>query len=128
MVVDHSVQVDYSGALNSLMLNMSEEFLRNRERFEFLKWSEQAFNGVKVIEPGVGICHQVNLEHLATGVSVAQGVVFPDSVVCPDSHTTMINGLGILGWGVGGIEAEAGMLGQPVFLLTPNVVGVELVS
>jgi aconitate hydratase len=128
MVVDHSVQVDYSGALNSLMLNMSEEFLRNRERFEFLKWSEQAFNGVKVIEPGVGICHQVNLEHLATGVSVAQGVVFPDSVVCPDSHTTMINGLGILGWGVGGIEAEAGMLGQPVFLLTPNVVGVELVG
>lgn len=128
MVVDHSIQVDYAGTRASLMRNMSEEFARNKERFEFLKWGEKAFRGVKVIEPGIGICHQVNLEHLATGVSTSQGIIFPDSVVCPDSHTTMINGLGVLGWGVGGIEAEAGMLGQPVFLLTPNVVGVELIG
>lgn len=128
MVVDHSVQVDHFGVRESLALNMSEEFARNRERFEFLKWSEKAFRGVKLIEPGIGICHQINVEHLATGVSTSGGVVFPDSVACPDSHTTMINGLGILGWGIGGIEAEAGMLGQPVFLLTPNVVGVELIG
>lgn len=128
LVVDHSIQVDHYGSSEALSLNMNEELARNRERFEFLKWGEQNFTGFRVIEPGVGICHQVNLESLATGVLVTDGIVHSDSVVCPDSHTTMINGLGILGWGVGGIEAEAGMLGQPVFLLTPNVTGVELIG
>ncbi|WP_084651306.1 aconitate hydratase AcnA [Ottowia thiooxydans] len=126
LVVDHSVQVDHQGNKQALALNMSTEFERNAERFMFLKWGERAFRGVNVVAPGIGICHQVNLERLATGVSCTNGIYHPDSVVCPDSHTTMINGLGILGWGVGGIEAEAGMLGQPIFLLTPNVVGVEL--
>lgn len=126
LVVDHSVQVDHQGSTAALALNMATEFERNAERFEFLKWGERAFRGVNVVAPGIGICHQVNLERLATGVACTNGIFHPDSVVCPDSHTTMINGLGILGWGVGGIEAEAGMLGQPIFLLTPNVVGVDL--
>jgi aconitate hydratase len=128
LVVDHSVQVDSVRSPLSLQRNMQLEFQRNEERYRFLKWGAQAFAGVNVIPPGVGICHQVNLERLATGVREADGVYFPDTVVCPDSHTTMVNGIGVLGWGVGGIEAEAGMLGQPIYFLTPDVTGVELVG
>ena len=128
LVVDHSVQVDSVRSPLSLQNNMRLEFQRNEERYRFLKWGAQAFAGVNVIPPGVGICHQVNLERLSTGVCEAAGVYFPDTVVCPDSHTTMVNGIGVLGWGVGGIEAEAGMLGQPIYFLTPDVTGVELVG
>lgn len=128
LVVDHSVQVDSVRSPLSLQRNMRLEFQRNEERYRFLKWGAQAFAGVNVIPPGVGICHQVNLERLSTGVCEASGVYFPDTVVCPDSHTTMVNGIGVLGWGVGGIEAEAGMLGQPIYFLTPNVTGVEMVG
>ena len=106
--------------------NMEMEFKRNEQRYRFLKWGTQAFNGFSVVPPGIGIVHQVNLEYLAKGVFERDGVYFPDSLVGTDSHTTMINGLGIVGWGVGGIEAEAGMLGQPVYFLTPDVVGVHL--
>ena len=128
LVVDHSVQVDSVRSPLSLLHNMRLEFQRNGERYRFLKWGAQAFAGVNVIPPGVGICHQVNLERLSTGVCEASGVYFPDTVVCPDSHTTMVNGIGVLGWGVGGIEAEAGMLGQPIYFLTPDVTGGELVG
>jgi aconitate hydratase len=126
LVVDHSVQVDFSGVNNALQLNMEMEFKRNRARYEFLKWGTQAFNGFGVVPPGVGIVHQVNLEYLAKGVLSSAGVFYPDTLVGTDSHTTMINGLGIVGWGVGGIEAEAAMLGQPVYFLMPDVVGVHL--
>ncbi len=147
LVVDHSVQVDYFGSADALQRNLEMEFKRNRERYQFLKWGMQAFDTFKVVPPGIGIVHQVNLEYLAkgvlqsrTGVSPAQGtgkgataepggtpvLLYPDTLVGTDSHTTMINGLGIVGWGVGGIEAEAGMLGQPVYFLTPDVVGVHL--
>jgi len=127
LVVDHSVQVDYSGASDSFSRNLDLEFQRNRERYEFLKWGMQAFDTFKVVPPGIGIVHQVNLEYLAKGVlKDSAGVHYPDTLVGTDSHTTMINGLGIVGWGVGGIEAEAGMLGQPVYFLTPDVVGVHL--
>ncbi|MBC8127569.1 MAG: aconitate hydratase, partial [Gloeobacteraceae cyanobacterium ES-bin-144] len=126
LVVDHSVQVDYAGTGNSLEKNLDLEFHRNRERYEFLKWGEQAFDTFKVVPPGIGIVHQVNLEFLAKGVLENGGVFYPDTLVGTDSHTTMINGLGVVGWGVGGIEAEAGMLGQPVYFLTPEVVGVHL--
>ncbi|HKA56700.1 MAG TPA: aconitate hydratase AcnA, partial [Candidatus Binatia bacterium] len=126
LVVDHSVQVDYAGTDDALRLNMELEFKRNRARYQFLKWGMQAFESFKVVPPGVGIVHQVNLEYLARGVLEKEGVYYPDTLVGTDSHTTMINGLGILGWGVGGIEAEAGMLGQPVYFLTPDVVGVHL--
>lgn len=126
LVVDHSVQVDYFATGDALQRNMEMEFRRNRERYEFLKWGTQAFNGFRVVPPGIGIVHQVNLEYLATGVLENEGVFYPDTLVGTDSHTTMINGLGIVGWGVGGIEAEAGMLGQPVYFLTPDVVGVHL--
>ncbi|MBK5230085.1 MAG: aconitate hydratase [Thermoleophilia bacterium] len=126
LVVDHSVQVDYSGSDDALERNMAMEFKRNRERYEFLKWGMQAFDGFRVVPSGIGIVHQVNLEYLAQGVLEREGVFFPDTLVGTDSHTTMINGIGIVGWGVGGIEAEAGMLGQPVYILTPDVVGVEL--
>ena len=126
LVVDHSVQVDYSGSSDSLRLNMEMEFKRNQTRYQFLKWGMQAFETFKVVPPGIGIVHQVNLEFLAKGVLENQGVYYPDTLVGTDSHTTMINGLGIVGWGVGGIEAEAGMLGQPVYFLTPDVVGVHL--
>ncbi|MFY9487875.1 MAG: aconitate hydratase [Solirubrobacterales bacterium] len=126
LVVDHSVQVDYSSTGDSLQRNMAMEFKRNRERYEFLKWGMQAFDGFRVVPSGIGIVHQVNLEYLAKAVIERDGVYFPDSLVGTDSHTTMINGIGIVGWGVGGIEAEAGMLGQPVYFLTPDVVGVEL--
>jgi aconitate hydratase len=126
LVVDHSVQVDYYGWADAMKLNLDMEFKRNRERYEFLKWGQQAFETFGVVPPGIGIVHQVNLEYLARGVLHSAGVYYPDSLVGTDSHTTMINGLGVVGWGVGGIEAEAGMLGQPVYFLTPEVVGVHL--
>ncbi|MDT7605140.1 MAG: aconitate hydratase, partial [Acidobacteriota bacterium] len=126
LVIDHSVQVDSWSSPDALMKNMEMEFRRNRSRYQFLKWGMQAFHSFNVVPPGIGICHQVNLEYLAHGVIERDGVYFPDTLVGTDSHTTMINGLGIVGWGVGGIEAEAGMLGQPVYFLTPDVVGVHL--
>ena len=126
LVIDHSVQVDFSNRPDALQLNMDIEFKRNAQRYQFLKWGTQAFNGFQVVPPGIGIVHQVNLEYLARGVLEKDGVWYPDTLVGTDSHTTMINGLGIVGWGVGGIEAEAGMLGQPVYFLTPDVVGVHL--
>jgi aconitate hydratase len=126
LVVDHSVQVDVAGTSDALQKNMEIEFARNRQRYEFLKWGMQAFDTFKVVPPGIGIVHQVNLEYLAKGVLEKDGVYYPDTLVGTDSHTTMINGLGVVGWGVGGIEAEAGMLGQPVYFLTPDVVGFNL--
>ena len=126
LVVDHSVQIDHYGSKNALDLNMKLEFKRNEERYQFMKWGMQAFDTFKVVPPGIGIVHQVNLEYLARGVHRRDGVHYPDTLVGTDSHTTMINGIGVVGWGVGGIEAEAGMLGQPVYFLTPDVVGVHL--
>jgi aconitate hydratase len=134
LVVDHSVQVDFFGSAKALQLNLEMEFKRNRERYQFLKWGQQAFKTFQLIPPGIGIVHQVNLEYLAKGVLSAKSeinnqkseIFYPDTLVGTDSHTTMINGLGVVGWGVGGIEAEAGMLGQPVYFLTPEVVGVHL--
>jgi len=130
LVVDHSVQVDRSGTASSFVQNLRIEFERNRERYEFLKWGQQAFETFSVVPPAIGIVHQVNLEYLAKVVFQADGangpVFYPDTLVGTDSHTTMINGLGVVGWGVGGIEAEAGMLGQPVYFLTPEVIGVNL--
>ena len=126
LVVDHSVQVDVNGTPEAFQSNLEIEFQRNRERYQFLKWGQQAFDTVKVVPPGIGIVHQVNLEYLAKGVLEAGGIYYPDTLVGTDSHIPMINGLGIVGWGVGGIEAEAGMLGQPVYFLTPDVVGVHL--
>ena len=126
LVVDHSVQVDFAGSADALQKNLDLEFSRNRERYQFLKWGMQAFDTFKVVPPGIGIVHQVNLEYLAKGVLNQGDVYYPDTLVGTDSHTTMINGIGIVGWGVGGIEAEAGMLGQPVYFLTPDVVGVHL--
>jgi aconitate hydratase len=141
LVVDHSVQVDFAGTADAMARNLDLEFTRNRERYQFLKWGMQAFDTFKVVPPGIGIVHQVNLEYLAKGVlnsgdasspsaksttGASQPLYYPDTLVGTDSHTTMINGLGIVGWGVGGIEAEAGMLGQPVYFLTPDVVGVHL--
>ncbi len=127
LVVDHSVQVDFAGSAEAMQKNLEIEFQRNRERYQFLKWGMQAFDTFKVVPPGIGIVHQVNLEYLAKGVlSSDSQVYYPDTLVGTDSHTTMINGLGVVGWGVGGIEAEAGMLGQPVYFLTPDVVGVHL--
>ena len=126
LVVDHSVQVDFANRPDALQLNMAIEFKRNAQRYQFLKWGTQAYNGFRVVPPGIGIVHQVNLEYLARGVMERQGVYYPDTLVGTDSHTTMINGVGIVAWGVGGIEAEAGMLGQPVYFLTPDVIGVHL--
>jgi aconitate hydratase len=127
LVVDHSVQIDHYGQKNALDLNMKLEFKRNEERYRFMKWGMQAFDTFKVVPPGIGIVHQVNLEYLGRGVHrTADGVFYPDTLVGTDSHTTMVNGIGVVAWGVGGIEAEAGMLGQPVYFLTPDVVGVHL--
>jgi aconitate hydratase len=127
LVVDHSVMIDHYGSKSALDLNMKLEFQRNQERYQFMKWGMQAFDTFGVVPPGFGIVHQVNLEYLARGVHKAKdGVFYPDSLVGTDSHTTMINGIGVVAWGVGGIEAEAGMLGQPVYFLTPDVVGFEL--
>ncbi|MDQ2975471.1 MAG: aconitate hydratase [Acidobacteriota bacterium] len=126
LVIDHSVQVDFSSTKDAFEKNMEMEFKRNNSRYQFLKWGTQAFDGFGVIPPGIGICHQVNLEFLAKSVWERNEIYYPDTLVGTDSHTTMINGLGIVGWGVGGIEAEAAMLGQPVYFLTPDVVGVNM--
>ena len=126
LVIDHSVQVDFSSTSDAFRKNMEMEFKRNNSRYQFLKWGMQAFDGFRVVPPGIGIVHQVNLEYLARGVWEKDGIYYPDTLVGTDSHTTMINGLGIVAWGVGGIEAEAGMLGQPVYFLTPDVVGVHM--
>ncbi|HEY4541731.1 MAG TPA: aconitate hydratase AcnA [Noviherbaspirillum sp.] len=126
LVVDHSVQIDHFREKKALDLNMKLEFQRNNERYQFMKWGMQAFDTFGVVPPGFGIVHQVNLEYLARGVHRKAGIYYPDTLVGTDSHTTMINGIGVVGWGVGGIEAEAGMLGQPVYFLTPDVVGVNL--
>ena len=130
LIVDHSVQVDSFGSARSLSVNLDREYERNHERYRFLRWAKEAYSNVRIAPPGNGICHQVNLEYLATVVErrdiVGQSVAFPDTLIGTDSHTTMVNGLGVLGWGVGGIEAEAVMLGEPYFLPRPFVVGVEL--
>ena len=126
LVIDHSVQVDAFGSAQALTINSQHEFERNTERYQFLKWGQKAFNNFRVVPPATGIVHQVNLEYLAKIVWEKEGVLFPDSLVGTDSHTTMINGAGVLGWGVGGIEAEAVMLGQPIYMLIPEVVGLKL--
>ena len=126
LVIDHSIQVDAYGSENAFQYNTEREFERNKERYEFLKWGQQAFEKFNIIPPSIGIVHQVNLEYLAKVVMTEDSLAYPDTVVGTDSHTTMINGLGIVGWGVGGIEAEAAMLGQPVYILTPEVLGVHL--
>jgi aconitate hydratase len=126
LVIDHSVQVDFFGTLQSLAQNVEKEFERNLERYQFLRWGQKAFDNFRVVPPATGIVHQVNLEYLAKVVLTRDGVAFPDSLVGTDSHTTMINGLGVVGWGVGGIEAEAVMLGQPIYMLLPEVVGLRL--
>ena len=130
LVIDHSVQVDHFGSDQALPQNVEIEFKRNQERYEFLRWGQQAFDNFRVVPPNVGIVHQVNLEYLAKVVAIRETedgpVALPDTLVGTDSHTTMINGLGVLGWGVGGIEAEANMLGQPLYMLMPEVIGFEL--
>src|SRR5687768_4214924 len=126
LVIDHSVQIDEYGTNASFRRNVELEYQRNRERYLFLRWGQQAFANMKVVPPGTGICHQVNLEYLARVVWTQDGVAYPDSLVGTDSHTTMVNGLGVFGWGVGGIEAEAVMLGQPMAMLIPEVIGFEL--
>ena len=126
LVIDHSVQVDHYGLHKALEMNTAREFERNRERYEFLRWGQESFDNFRVVPPATGIVHQVNLEYLAQVVQEQDGAFFPDSLVGTDSHTTMINGLGVLGWGVGGIEAEAVMLGQPIYMLLPHVVGFKL--
>ncbi|MGH2514074.1 MAG: aconitate hydratase, partial [Ktedonobacterales bacterium] len=126
LIIDHSVQVDLFGSTLAFKANVEREYERNGERYALLRWAQQAFKDFSVVPPGTGICHQVNLEYLGKVVQTRNGIAFPDTLVGTDSHTTMINGLGILGWGVGGIEAEAVMLGQPLYLLTPDVVGVHL--
>jgi aconitate hydratase len=128
LIIDHSVQVDLFRSEGAYAANIEWEYRRNAERYTLLRWAQQAFDGLRVVPPGAGICHQVNLEHLGQVVTVRDGVAFPDTVVGTDSHTTMINGLGVLGWGVGGIEAEAAMLGQPIFLAQPDVVGIRIVG
>ena len=130
LVIDHSVQVDFFASRDALQRNAEIEFQRNRERYEFLHWGQQAFDNFRVVPPATGIVHQVNLEYLAQVVATTQDesglVAFPDTLVGTDSHTTMVNSLGVAGWGVGGIEAEAAMLGQPLDMLTPDVVGFRL--
>lgn len=126
LVIDHSVQVDYFGTQYSYMRNVEKEYERNGERYQFLKWAQKAFDNFSVVPPGMGICHQVNLEYLAKGVMVRDGVAFPDTLVGTDSHTPMVNGIGVAGWGVGGIEAEAALLGQPVYFIMPQVIGLKL--
>ena len=126
LVIDHSVQVDAYNSATALTINSEKEFERNNERYQFLKWGQQAFDNFRVVPPAKGIVHQVNLEHLAKAVWESNDTLYPDSLVGTDSHTTMINGLGVVGWGVGGIEAEAVMLGQPIYMLIPEVVGFKL--
>lgn len=126
LVIDHSVQTNYTNRPDAVKLNMELEFARNEERYKFMKWGASAFSKFKIIPPGMGIVHQINLEYISKGVFNNQGILYPDTVVGTDSHTTMVNGIGVLGWGVGGIEAEAAMLGQPIYMLTPDVIGVHL--
>lgn len=126
LVVDHSVQVDFFGTNYSYEKNMDEEYKRNRERYQFLKWAQQSFDNFSVVPPGMGICHQVNLEYLSKGVLERDGMAFPDTLVGTDSHTPMVNGIGVVAWGVGGIEAEAAILGQPIYFIMPEVVGLKL--
>ena len=130
LIIDHSVQIDYFGTPDSLSKNMQKEFQRNKERYSLLKWAQKSFDNFKVVPPGSGICHQVNLEYLGqviiTDRSGQKTLAYPDTLVGTDSHTTMINGLGIIGWGVGGIEAEAVMLGQPYYMSIPEVIGVKM--
>ena len=126
LVIDHSVQVDQYGTPAAFLFNVSREYERNAERYQLLRWAQTAFRGLRVVPPGTGIVHQVNLEYLATVVTTRDGVAFPDTLVGTDSHTTMINGLGVLGYGVGGIEAEAVLLGQPLYQPMPRIVGVRL--
>src|SRR6266851_2459130 len=126
LVIDHSVQVDAFASRGAFARNVELEFERNHERYLFLRWGQESFSGFKVVPPGTGICHQVNLEFLAPVGEDRDGVAFPDTLVGTDSHTTMVNGLGVLGWGAGGIEAEAAMLGQPLSMLVPQVVGFKL--
>jgi len=126
LVIDHSVQVDYFGTEYSYQRNMEEEYKRNTERYEFLKWAQQSFSNFSVVPPGMGICHQVNLEYLSKGVIERNGEVFPDTLVGTDSHTPMVNGIGVIAWGVGGIEAEAAILGQPIYFIMPEVIGLKL--
>lgn len=126
LIIDHSVQVDYFGTDYSYMKNVEMEYERNSERYSLLKWADSSFKNFKVLPPGMGICHQVNLEYLATVVTIKNGVAFPDTLVGTDSHTPMVNGIGVIGWGVGGIEAEAAMLGQPIYIMLPEVIGLRL--
>src|SRR4029079_9239916 len=126
LVIDHSVQVDEFANRLALARNVELEFKRNRERYAFLRWGQSAFDNFKAVPPNTGICHQVNLEYLSRVVESRDGVAFPDTLVGTDSHTTMVNGLGVLGWGVGGIEAEAAMLGEALSMLVPQVVGFKL--
>ena len=128
LVIDHSVQVDYFGTEYALRKNMEEEYKRNQERYSFLKWAQKSFNNFSVVPPGMGICHQVNLEYLSKGVIERNGEVFPDTLVGTDSHTPMVNGIGVIAWGVGGIEAEAAILGQPLYFIMPEVIGLNLVG
>ena len=126
LVIDHSVQVDYFGSKEAYEKNVTREYERNSERYRFLKWAQTAFDNFSVVPPGMGICHQVNLEYLSQCVIERDGVVFPDTLVGTDSHTPMVNGLGIVAYGVGGIEAEAALLGQPHFMALPEVIGLKL--
>src|SRR5262249_9167499 len=126
LVIDHSVQVDQFATLRAVEVNAELEYARNRERYAFLRWGQQAFRNFRVVPPDTGICHQVNLEYLARVVIEDGGVAYPDTLVGTASHTVMINGLGVVGWGVGGIEAEAAMLGQPLSMLVPQVIGFRL--
>lgn len=126
LVIDHSVQVDKAGNDEAFAFNVKREFERNQERYTFLKWAQNSFSNLQVVPPDTGIIHQINLERLAQVVMTKDGLAFPDTLVGTDSHTTMINGLGVLGWGVGGIEAEANMLGEATLMQTPKVVGVNL--
>ena len=126
LVIDHSVQVDYFGTEYSYSRNMEEEYKRNQERYQFLKWAQKSFHNFSVVPPGMGICHQVNLEYLSKGVIERNGEIFPDTLVGTDSHTPMVNGIGVVAWGVGGIEAEAAILGQPIYFIMPEVIGLKL--
>ena len=126
LIIDHSVQVDFYGTNYAYERNVALEYERNNERYSLLKWAKSSFDNFNVLPPGMGICHQVNLEYLAKVVTVRDGIIFPDTLVGTDSHTPMINGIGVIGWGVGGIEAEAVMLGQPVYIMLPEVIGLKL--
>ena len=126
LVIDHSVQVDYFGTEYSYQRNMEEEYKRNLERYQFLKWAQHSFDNFSVVPPGMGICHQINLEYFSKGVIERDGMLFPDTLVGTDSHTPMVNGIGVVAWGVGGIEAEAAILGQPLYFIMPEVIGLKL--